>query len=80
MESKSLFVKYIDSEGNERFFPNDQHPLVLSTWTYERGRMSSYSTIQGTNVKHPLCLDDMWVKDVFVDYKNDQYVLQTEDK
>ena len=68
MESKSLFVKYIDSEGNERFFPNDQHPLVLSTWTYERGRMSSYSTIQGTNVKHPLCLDDMWVKDVFVDY------------
>lgn len=35
MESKSLFVKYIDSEGNERFFPNDQYPLVLSTWTYE---------------------------------------------
>ncbi len=74
MERSKLYIKQI-KDGVETPFPSDAYPAVISKYTYDATRMGSAPTITATFM-HPLCLDDLWTYNEYVEYKGEKYYVR----
>lgn len=66
--SRTLYLKKKNSKGKEVLFPSSEQPAFITEYTYSAARMGGVPTITGT-VKHPLCLDDLWTREEYVEFE-----------
>lgn len=66
--NRTLYLKKKNSKGEEVLFPSSEQPAFITEYTYSAARMGGVPTITGT-VKHPLCLDDLWTREEYVEFE-----------
>ena len=62
MEKVSLYIKRLNADGEEEYFPNASMPAVITAYEYTAQRMGSAPVIEA-ELMYPECLDNLWRED-----------------
>lgn len=71
MEKILALYEYVDGV-NDTPFPNSDEQVFIGSFTYNAVRMGGAPSITAT-VKHSLCLDNLWSRDVYAEFDGEKY-------
>lgn len=71
MEKILALYEYVDGV-NDTSFPNSDEQVFIGSFTYNAVRMGGAPSITAT-VKHSLCLDNLWSRDVYAEFNGEKY-------
>lgn len=66
---------YKNINGEQSPFPNKDEQVVVSSFRYDAKRMGG-APILSCVVNHKKCLDNLWNRDVFVEFRGEKYYLK----
>ena len=70
MEKILALYEYVDGV-NDTPFPNSDEQVFIGSFTYNAVRMGGAPSITAT-VKHSLCLDNLWSRDVYAEFDGEK--------
>lgn len=71
----SLQVYLLNDDMSPAPFPAADSQITLGAFTYDAKRMGGAPSISAT-IMHPLCLDNYWTPNTFVEFKGERYFLK----
>lgn len=75
METRRLYIKTIDANGEEKPFPLEGMQAELTGYTYSASRMGGAPSLSGT-VTYPRCLDADWTHKEFVEFGGERFFVE----
>ncbi len=74
MLNDTLYIKYLDAQGNEQLFPNASMPAKIQSYTFNAQRMGGAPSLTATLSYHT-CLDNQWTRKEYVEFRGEKYYI-----